>query len=82
MKGGNGLRSDLGKNENHQRQQEGGNDDTGVAVKADGDDGRNGRRIDVDQIVTDQNQTDQPIRALQQAFCKARASVAGPGFMA
>jgi hypothetical protein len=66
VQGGDGLRGYLGKDQDDQRQQEGGDDDTGVAVETDGDDRGDRRGGDVDEVVADQDQADQPVRTLEQ----------------
>ena len=72
VQGGDRLGGDLGKDQHHQGQGHGGDENAGVAPQANGDDGGNGGGENVDQVVADQDQADKPVRALQQlagAFC-------------
>jgi hypothetical protein len=72
---GDGLRGDLGEDQDHQRQQEGGDDDARVAVETDRDDRGDRRGGDVDEVVADQDQADQPVRALEQRWRAGRRGV-------
>ena len=63
---GDGFWGYLGKNQDHQRQHNGCNGDTGVTIEPDGNYGRYGRGQYVDQVVADKNETNQTIRSLQQ----------------
>ena len=64
--GGQGLGGDLGEDQDHQGQGDGRNGNAGVAPQADGQDGGDGGSENVDQVIADQDQSDQAIRSLQQ----------------
>ena len=66
MQCGDGFWGYLGKNQDHQRQHNRCDGDAGITIEPDGYYGRYGRGQYVDQVVADENETDQPIRSLQQ----------------
>jgi len=70
------LGGDFSKNEYDQREYQRRNSNTRVSEQPDRDDGGDGRRKNVDQIVANQDQTDQSIRSLQQLYGSSRSAVA------
>ncbi|MEY3714060.1 MAG: hypothetical protein RL321_1680 [Pseudomonadota bacterium] len=60
------LRTHLTKNQHHEGQNAGTDGDPFLAIGAQHDDGDQSRREIIDEVITEQDQADQPIRTLQQ----------------
>ena len=69
------LGGNLGEDQHHQRQHAGCNGDADFAEQAQADHRGHRRRQDIDQIVAEQDQANQAIRALQQFLRQPRAAL-------
>ena len=78
MERGNGFWRDLRKDQDHERQRQGGDRNAGVAKKSDSNDCRDSRGQNVDQIVANQNQPDQSVGSLQESDGSSRSAVTRP----
>ncbi|MNH28604.1 hypothetical protein D3C79_887850 [compost metagenome] len=79
--GRQGLGGNLPEHQHHQSQAEGGDGDPEIPEQPDADDGSDGGRQYVDQVVADEDQSQQAIRASQQLFYPAGGLVLGLGEM-
>ncbi len=82
MQGRQGFGRDFAEHQHDQGHGDGGDQNAGLAQEVDGDDGRQRRRQNIDEIVAEQNDADQPIRPLQQPAGAQRGLVAGFGAVA
>ncbi len=82
MQCGQCLGGSLGEHQDHERQNNRANRHSGFATDSEGDERDQGSRRKIDQIVAEQDQSDQPVRSLQKAFSDAGAPVSFARFVA
>ena len=75
VQGGDGLGGDLCEHQQHQGQQQRADGDAGITQQANGDDGDDGGRQHVDQVIANQDQADQAVGTLEQPAGPPRAAV-------
>ena len=75
MERGIGLGGNLGEDQDDQGQQPGGDADRRLAAQTQRDDGGQRRGHDIGEVVAEQDESDQPIRSLQQFAGDARAAM-------
>ena len=78
MERGNGFWRDFRKDQDYERQRQGGDRNAGVAKKSDSNDCCDSRGQNVDQVVANQNQPDQSVGSLQKSDGSSRSAVTVP----
>ncbi len=75
MQRGDRFGSDFGKNQDHQSQRQCGYGNPRISKQPDSNNGGDRRSENIDEIIPDENQADQPVGALEQAERSASATV-------